>query len=217
MPASDLLSRFERLTAETSPPRSRIAFRREGAAVVVATSAYHVRMRRRLLRAAGLAGILATLVLGRQGAWTMPTMAPGLLGLAALALASRLIRPTDLLRIDAGEHRLVVLQQAAKAGAVLPLSEIDAIEGRYEVFGWEPRSVVYATGTALERTPVLVLSGTDEPLAVYVCRMLGDLLAVPARYTGPYGDTVTCSQAACEAAREVPIERSGLAARASRA
>lgn len=198
----DLLLRLERLAPELRSSRFRIEFAPDDDGVVVRPSGRYLRRVRRLVRLGGLVGVAAGLALGSLAPWGWGL---AVLGLIAAGLGPRLVRAAPLLRLETS--RLVVLQGAAEAGTALPLGEVRGVEGRYEVFGWEPRSALYVCTGDGAAGPILVLAGTDEPLAVFACRTLGALLDVPARYTGPSGAETLCYRP--EAA---PPRRAGSAA-----
>ncbi len=197
---SALLDRFDRLVPELSRSRFRVELHREGEVVVFARAAEHVRKVRLMGRAAGLFGLGAGLVLALFLPWIGVSAATACLLVAWLG--PRMVRRTELLRIDARRAQIVVLQRAAGSEGEIPLPEVEAVEGAYEVFGWEPRSVVYVKRRGGTRAAVLVFAGTDEELATFVCRTLGAVLGVPARYAGPFGEAQDCFRPAAGTAIE---------------
>jgi hypothetical protein len=161
----------------------------EGDRLCVRTSEAFVARRRRHVRGAAILCSLAGCALVAVSPWFLALVAVGLTG---YVIAARLVSTTALLEVDRAQDRLVPLQSGAGRSRPVAMSRVRKVSGVYEVFGWDPRSTIYADLESGERVPLLVFAGTDERLAEEACLVLGRLLDAEATYAGPYGEPKTC-------------------------
>jgi hypothetical protein len=173
----------------------------DGDTVRVRTSEALVARRRLRLRALGVAAAVAGLALLTMSAWALALVASAV---GAVVLAPLVYRQSDLLEIDLSLDRLTVLQFAAGRGQTIRPSRLRRVCGAYEIYGWDPRSTVYAETDDGARVPILVFVGTHDDLAEAACELVGRLVGVEATYTGSYGPPILCYTPECrpdEAAR----------------
>jgi hypothetical protein len=180
-------SRFDE-TGAASPAPTLLTVCPDGERLVVRTSEYYATRRRLGFRVCSCVCAVAGLGLAFAVPWAAALTAVGLAGLFA---APKLFRPAALLECDAPKDRLAVLQRTARGTTVRP-SQVEAIRGEYEVYGWDPRSAVYAVLGGGERVLLLVFSGTNEALAREACRVVGSMTRRPSTYAGPFGGLEIC-------------------------
>ena len=161
----------------------------EGDRLRLRTSELFVARRRRRFRGMAALAALAGVMLVALSPWFLALV---VLGVVGVVVAPRLFATAELLEIDRARGLLVTLQPGADRGRSVAVSDVKAVCGMYEVFGWDPRSTIYATLANGERAPLLVFAGTDEELAEEACRLLGRYLDAEATYAGPYGAPTVC-------------------------
>lgn len=184
-----LFSRFDRIGVLGEPGHSHIRLHREGPCIILRTDERHVRMRQIIVRLAAIGIVLAGMTLVPVSHWGVALV---IAGFATFALVPRFIRVADLLRIDAGTGKIVVVQPAASPADPIAIEHVRRIEGVYKIQGWDGDSTIYAVQSGGTRTPILVFPGTNEALARYICRLLGYLLDRPATYAGAFDDVAVC-------------------------
>ncbi|MFN3651442.1 MAG: hypothetical protein ACK47B_17845 [Armatimonadota bacterium] len=180
--------RYRAAEAELNSPAAPLLVRDEGLRLVFWTGTAYVRRTRILVRAGGMLALAAGATAGALFSPWGWLAAP--VGLLLAALAPGQIRAARLLEIDTAAGRLTPTALAPELS--LPLDRAARLRGVYETQGWDPRTVidlVFADGTTV---PVLIFPGTDERLAEYACRTLGQLLGCPATYKGPFGGETSC-------------------------
>lgn len=107
-------------------------------------------------------------------------------GLVAGFALPHLFRSEALLLAEPEAGRLTPLQPEL-AGQTLACTDALEVRGAYETQGWDARSVIRVVLADGTETPVLILPGADERKAEAACRLLAELLACPAVYTGAMG------------------------------
>lgn len=165
----------------------------EGERVRLRTGARYVGRRRLALRVWSGVAVAAGLALAVLSPWTVALAA---LGLAGLAAAPRLFGAADLLEVDRAAGRIT------GPGGAADLSRVEAIRGVNEINGWTPRDAIYAVLDGGEQVPILLLGGTNEPMAEEICRTLGRLSGRPATYAGPFEAPKVCFDPSAGGARE---------------
>jgi hypothetical protein len=161
---------------------------REDHSLVIATGDALLRRQRLTARALVALGAVAALATVQ---FTPLAFVLFLGGIAVAVFLPGLYRHAKLLEIDLAEGCIRHLQ--ASGGRAIPTAAIRSIEGRYETQGWEGRSVIYAIDDAGRETPLFHFSGTDERLSECGCRVVGQLLDLPATYAGPFGTVAVCN------------------------
>jgi hypothetical protein len=184
--------------------RSWLLIEEEGNRSCLRTSEALVARRRRNARILAALCALAGVALAALSPWFLALVALGLLG---LAVAPRLFAPVELLEIDRSRDRLVPLQRSVGHGRPVAISGLRKVTGVYEVYGWDPRSTIYAVLANDERIALLAFPGTDEALAEEACRLLGRYLDSEATYAGPYGAPKTCFSPARSHESAIPVPR----------
>jgi hypothetical protein len=187
--ANPIFGRFTHVVSDMNDPRAWLRAQRDGERLLLLTGARSLRRSRMLARSAGLAGILAGLAFVTVSPWGWMLAA---LGVLTFFVLPSFVRAVTLLEVDGARELVVVAQRAAGPGALVPIGQIIEIRGVYETQGWDSRSAVYAVLRSGIDAPLLIFSGTDEPLAEYACRTIGALLDRPATYAGPFGGVKTC-------------------------
>jgi hypothetical protein len=161
----------------------------DGDRLRIRTSEAYVARRRRYFRGSMIVCALAGLALVALSPWFLALAAAALAG---FAVAPRLFTTKGLLEIDRARACLVPLQASAGRGRSVPVGQLTKVSGVYEVYGWDPRSTIYAILANEQRVPILVFTGTNEALAEEACRLVGELLNSEATYSGPYGAPRVC-------------------------
>lgn len=189
MDAPSLIARFQSVPPELIRSFPQVDVQENEGRVLFRTGERVVARRRLAARVLCVLGGMVGLTLVPMNLWAGALL---LLGLAGWFAAPRLIWSRPLVEVDGTHGLLAVRQPEAESGPAVEVGQIDRVAGEYEVVGWDSQSAFYAVLADGTRRRILVLSGTDEPLAEYVCRLLGLLLDRPASYAGPFGGVADC-------------------------
>jgi len=160
-----------------------IEVRQEGSRTVLATGPRYVGRQRLQARLVGAAMVVAGAILTPVFWWAILAAAAG--G-AFILFASFVIQSRPLLVIH-DDQRLEPLSPGLAAS--VRLAQVSRIEGKHELHGWDPQSVIYAVLSDGRREALVIFRGTDDALSIEACRALGAVVRKPAQFTNQYGQT----------------------------
>lgn len=191
--ADGIMSRLDGWEETTSQvQRDLIEVRRESDRVVIGTGTRYLRSAKATVAASTVLAVVAAVVCGVLVPHWWPAFA--LVACVPPVVGPTLVRPRRLLEIDPLSGGIIVCQSMADMGEVVTPYDVVAIEGRYETQGWDPRSLICAMCHESHEVKLIVLPGTDEKLAEYLCKLLGYLLDRPSHYEDPQGSIRMCHE-----------------------
>lgn len=187
METQEIATRFDR-AVELGAKDDLVDVARDGDEIVISTGEGFTRRTRRSIRAACMLAAAGGLGLLAVSMWGL---ALAVLAIVAMYVAPRLIRGSQLLRVNPANHTALTLQAGATLKSI-DLAGVAYIAGMYETQGWDPRIVIYFVRREGGRDEGIIFAGANETAARCCCGVLAQLLGLPATYTNQYDATVSC-------------------------